>query len=75
MSQKISFDSNAGEDLEISILASEYEAPARIMNIKVTSEGLIIDFYDDAELSATSSMTYDEWFDWCQSIENRKSRR
>ena len=65
MTQNISFDSNAGEDLEVSVLASEYEAPARIMNVKFTSEGVIIDFYDDAELTATSSMTYDEWFEWC----------
>ena len=71
MSKNISFDSNAGGDLQVSVLTSAYEEPARIMNVKFTSEGVIIDFYDDAELTATIGMTYEEWFDFCGARSHR----
>ena len=71
MSENISFDSNASEDLQVSVLTSAYEEPARIMNVKFTSEGVIIDFYDDAELTATMGMTYEEWFDFCDARSRR----
>jgi hypothetical protein len=33
-------------------------------HITVTSEGLILDFYQDGELNGTAGMTFEEWFDW-----------
>lgn len=34
--------------------------------IKVTDEGIIIDFYSNGEITGTIGMTYDEWFDMSQ---------
>lgn len=34
--------------------------------IKVTEEGIIIDFYSNGDLTGTIGMTYDEWFDMSQ---------
>lgn len=34
--------------------------------IKVSSEGIIVDFYQDGDLSGTIGMTYEEWFDMSQ---------
>jgi len=71
MNTSISFDANSEDDLYVSILTSPYEEPARIMHVKVTGKGIVMDFYDDAELSATMSMTYEEWFDWCNARRSR----
>lgn len=34
-----------------------------VTTVKITSEGIIIDFYSDGELTGTVGMTYDEWFE------------
>lgn len=34
------------------------------LNIKVTSEGIILDLYEGDVLKATEGMTFDEWVEW-----------
>jgi len=36
--------------------------------VKFTVEGIIIDFYDNAEFVGTIGMTYEEWFQFSQRI-------
>ena len=56
-----------GDDLEIVVT---HDHPVDLTQattiIKVTEEGIIIDFYSDGDLTGTIGMTYDEWFDMSQ---------
>lgn len=54
-------------DLEIVVTHDHPVDPAQATTIiKVTDDGLTIDFYNDGDLTGTISMTYDEWFDFSQ---------
>lgn len=55
------------EDIEVIVTHDhpvELEQATTI--IKVTDEGIIIDFYSNGEITGTIGMTYDEWFDMSQ---------
>ena len=64
---EISHDVNLHADKTIHVYTSTHDDPApRILSIKLTAEGVIMDFYDNAEFVGTNGMTYDEWFQFSQ---------
>lgn len=71
MAQRVYFEPwGPSDDIEIVINHRDDEMsishPATVEHlatiVKVTSEGVIIDFYSDSEVLGTIGMTYDEWF-------------
>lgn len=63
----IQFDVNKDVRQDVNIFLSPYDdTEPRIMSVAVSNEGIIMDFYDNAELLATLSMTYDEWFEFAK---------
>lgn len=60
----ISYDSNSGEPLKVTILVSGYEeTEPRFVSVTFNNEGIIMDFHKDTEMQATVGMLYDEWLD------------
>ena len=65
--ETLSFDVNTDSRKVAIIYASKYDDTSpRIVRIGITHEGIIMDFYNDAELSATVGMTFDEWFEFSE---------
>lgn len=65
MTQSVYFEPwQSSDDVEIVI---NHDDPMSISQpvtvVKVTSEGVIMDFFLDGELTGTIGMTYDEWYE------------
>ena len=72
----LSFDSNSGGELTINILTSKYEdVRPNIMSIKLTGEGVIIDFFEDDQHVGTVGRTYGEWKELSMNTPLPKPRR
>ena len=55
------------DDIEVVIISdTPLEEIQKATILKVTSEGVILDFYIDGDLVGTIGMTYDEWFEMSQ---------
>jgi hypothetical protein len=55
------------EDVEIVITHDHpVELDQSTTIVKANPDGLIIDFYQNGELTGTIGMTYEEWFDFSQ---------
>lgn len=58
----LSFDSNSGGELTINILVSEYEnTRPSIMSIKLTRDGVAMNFFEDDQHVGSIGRTYEEW--------------
>ena len=61
---------NAFQDDDMTVIIA-HDLPTdysqAITQIRLTVEGVIVDFFEDGELNATMSMTYQEWFDLAES--------
>lgn len=70
MTKRIDFDTwQTDEPVEVVITHDhpvDLEQATTIVH--VTSEGIIINFYSDGEITGSVGMTYDEWFDFSQKI-------
>jgi hypothetical protein len=65
--ETLSFDVNTDSRKDVVIYASKYDDTSpRIVRIAITHEGIIMDFYNEAELSATVGMTFTEWFEFSE---------
>ena len=69
MTKRIEYNPTvADEEIEVVIDLGSDVVPVdfvdqTIVILKVTNEGIIIDFYQDGELGATIARTYGEWLD------------
>jgi hypothetical protein len=71
---EITFDINKDTRQDVNVFLSPYDDKSpRILKVAFTNEGIIMDFYEDAELSNTIGMTYDEWFEFSNSRITRTS--
>lgn len=60
----INHNANLDEDLTV-IVANDHpmDLSQAVTLLRFTSEGIIMDFYQDGELTGTIAKTYEEWFD------------
>ncbi len=64
---EITHDINLHADKTVTVYTSTHDDPSpRLLQVKFTIEGIIIDFYDNAEFVGTIGMTYEEWFQFSQ---------
>lgn len=71
---EITFDINKDTRQDVNVFLSTYDDKSpRILKVAFTNEGIIMDFYEDAELSNTIGMTYEEWFEFSNSRTTRMS--
>lgn len=45
------------------LTAYDVEEPGKLLNIRVTHEGVIIDAYEEGVLTGTVGMTFEEWWE------------
>lgn len=75
---EMTFDVNRDVRKDVVAFISAYDDKSpRIVRIAITKDGIIMDFYDNAELSSTIGMTYEEWFDYSavKPIDSSKSTK
>jgi len=69
MTQRVEYDLwQDTEPLEV-VVTHDYPLEptgGAVTLLKITDEGIIIDFYSDGVVTGTIGMTYDEWFDMSQ---------
>lgn len=60
---QMTFDVNKDDRKDVVVFTSAYDdTEPKIIRLALTHEGIIMDFYENAELSSTIGMTYEEWF-------------
>jgi hypothetical protein len=65
----INYNAQLDEDMTIVVshdLPTDYSQA--VTQVRLTIEGIILDFFEDGELNATIGMTYQEWFDLAESM-------
>ena len=67
---------NSWQDGEATLVI-EHDLPVdmdqSVLTVKANYEGLVLDFFQNGELTATMGMTYEEWFELAETFATKKS--
>jgi hypothetical protein len=65
--ESMSYDANIDGLKEVVIFTSKYDDTSpRIIRIALTGQGMVMYFFTNAELESSTTLTYDEWFEFSQ---------